>query len=85
MLKLLKLGIWEDALIAFSFMKDWTIEDARENFKLIEGSKLNLVKSGHISKYIKLNDNLYIIPGGDWSIRFHESIGNLSTKDYIEI
>lgn len=87
LLTLLKSGIWEDALIAFTFMKTWTFEDVQRNFELKEINKLDLGDSTHIQKYIKLNDDLYVIPGGSWTIRFHTSPNiNIGKKiDFIEI
>jgi len=72
LLKLLKSGIWEDALIAFTLMKDWTMKDVRRNFNLEQGYQLDLGDSKHIQIHVQINSNLYMQPGGSWTIRFHE-------------
>lgn len=78
-LKLLKSGIWEDALIAFNFMKDWTIEDAKREFGNervgAHGFAIDLGRSTHILT-VKINNNLYAGSGGIYSLWFTDSLNS---------
>lgn len=85
MLKLLKSGNWEDALIAFHLMKNWTIEDVSRVFITeLHGifNNINLGSSTHI-KTVKINENLYAGSGGIYSLWFSPNISNIG--DFIEI
>lgn len=87
-LKLLKSGIWEDALIAFNFMKGWTIEDIRINLggynEYWDKGISYRIRIGHNNvKHTKINDNLYAISGGvDTLGFFNKALYNIT---YIEI
>lgn len=89
-LMLLKSGIWEDALIAFNLMKDWTLEDVINRFPKAEPNttdfpmRVDLGDSSHIKDTVKINENLYMFPGKAWSIFFTNTLGGFSGS-YITI